>query len=159
MSIDISIPANDGERLGFIDENRTPVYPAHDIFGGQILVRSAMQVHWLGERFICFPPQFDMQTVDIIAVEGDDYTDAILIMSKDAAIAPLSLTVEDPSNSDLDTDEDRDTEDSDLTPVGDSLQDLTKTQLLALAEERGLSLSDRLNKQAMIDALLNQDAE
>jgi hypothetical protein len=64
------------------------------------------------------------------------------------------------TDADLGADGDRDAEDADLdaslpdAPDDADLQAMTKGQLLNIARAGGIELSDRLNKQAIIDELI-----
>jgi hypothetical protein len=64
MPESITIPQND-ERLGSIAPDNSLIYPALDVFGNSIPVRSAVQVVWFGggEHFVCFPPNVDTNGV------------------------------------------------------------------------------------------------
>lgn len=137
--IDIHVDYND-ERLGFVDEQRSLVYPQLDVFGTRILTRTAMQVVWVeSEHFVCFPPHMDISEYRVLR-------------SYPVNLEPVDSTYPAPEIAplpDYGADGDRDAEDA--LPV--DLSTLTKAELIEIGVTRGLTLSERMTKQAMIDAL------
>jgi hypothetical protein len=158
----ITLSAGD-ERLGFVNEARALVYPGVDVFHKPILTRTAMQVMWLGtEQFVCFPPRVDIDNYLVIRVEGHSYVDDILLLEvPDAPLStdageivvlvgndgPVATVLIPPEGADGDRDE----EDAALDES--ALSEMTKAQLLALASERGLTVSERMTKAWLIEAL------
>lgn len=152
------------DRIGSADDKNNLIYPGLDAFGNSILLRSTMQVFWLpgGERFICFPANVDISNVDVVTLTGGDGPVATMVFEPE-----LSAHAEH-SQEDVDEDSDRDTEDTEVDipfvnldedPVvlnEDALRDMTKAQLLELAGSRGLTVSERMTKQWLIEALTNE---
>lgn len=105
----LSLTEND-DRFGFVNDNGTPIYPSRDAFGGQILVRSSMQIVWAEGRFVCFPSHFPLGTIGVIPLLGVDGLIAVVICAKDK-----SHNTED---GDRDT-EDAETDKGTFTPTGE----------------------------------------
>lgn len=162
--IDIYLDYND-ERLGFVDDQRSLVYPQLDVFGKSILTRTAMQVVWvMGERFVCFPPHMDTSEYRLRfyapfyldSVDSGSVNRGELANLSQATLNPVNLfqgsTYPAPEIAplpDFGADGDRDAEDA--PPV--DLSTLTKAELIEIGAARGITLSERMTKQAMIDAL------
>lgn len=89
----INLTIND-DRLGTVDAQNNLIYPAVDVFGSPIPVRSAVQVLWIGSRFVCFPASATIDSVRVvIAPEGvNPVGDAVILESIDAP-APDVTTI------------------------------------------------------------------
>ncbi len=130
----ITLRDND-ERFGTVDDKNNLIYPGIDVFGNPIPVRSAVQVD-------------APDPAHPLIVYGGDGPVTTVVLEKDPsegfstekALFPL---------------EELDTSIADAAAGSEaSLSDMTKAQLLDLATERGLTLGDRMTKQAIIDALM-----
>lgn len=165
-TITLAYPAND-DRFGYVNDQNTLIYPSRDVFGGEILVRSSMQVVWVEGRFICFPSHFHLETVDIVPLLGSNGLIAVTILSKVQSPEDGDRDTEDAvvygkdggivlSKEDVQTLEDILKENESIPSLEETLEGMTKAQLIEYAADHGRHIDGRLSKQSIIDDLMGR---